>query len=268
VGRGCEREREREADTLHTARVALARLWHRPLIAPNSLHSQPFSPMTLPQLLLLLLCTPQSIHAAGAALHGLEAHSYGSRPEPAFSFSVSSSTGSRRRLQQAEQEQGSERASLTYAGADAHGGSISFSSTSAVRPEVVSLDELPFVLALSCSRLGPGSTRLALAVAGAGGEAAALSWGAGTLLVGGPQWGCLGGSAAAGGQQELPQGGPAPFYLCITAEPAVAAPSGSFLFQGSLRVSAIVLTAEPVSLAAAFHSLDFQLERLAAPAEE
>ena len=119
---------------------------------------------------LLLLCTPQSIHAEQLLLHGLEEHAYGARPEPAFSFSVSSAptTGSRRRLQAEQAELGSELASLTYAGADAHGGTISFSSTSAVRPEVVSLDEAAAFDALLVDVGAGGGTEITHFVASAG----------------------------------------------------------------------------------------------------
>jgi hypothetical protein len=129
-----------------------------------------------------------------------------------------------------------------FEGGDAHGGWVSFASTSAVRPEVVSLDQLPFVLAAACREGG-----LTLALAGPGGEAAAMEWAPGTLLVGGPQWGCGGGGA--------------PFYLRVTRPGGVRAKRGAFLFHGSADVAALDFGVEAAPVSAAFEHLSFSLAR-------
>jgi hypothetical protein len=196
-------------------------------------------------------------------LGGLAAHAGGSRPDPLWSFephgAPGDARGAARRLWAGMG--GGEGAPLRptappsdgapaggadgvvhheFEGGDSHGGWVSFESSSAVRPEVVSLDALPFVLAAACTE---GS--LFLAVAGAGGEAAAAAWAPGTLLVGGPQWGC----------------GGAPFYLRVTAPGGVRVKRGAMLFHGSTDVAALDFGVMREGPGAAFDHLSFSLSR-------
>ena len=193
-------------------------------------------------------------------LGGLEAQAGGSRPEPFFSFHPHGAGGAavggaaRRALIEGEPpappppgvSDGDDESAVVhhaFEGGDAHGGWVSFSSSSAVRREVVALDALPFVLAAACREGG-----LALALEGAGGEAAAADWAPGTLLVGGPQWGCDG----------------APFYLRVTKGGSVRAKRGAFVFHGSADVLAVDFEVEPVPMGAAFDHLSFQVSRASA----
>lgn len=203
----------------------------------------------------LSVCTSSPTTSAGSSLEGLGALAFAGRPSAAHSFVAApppdEGRGARRASAGTPAGAAAAPRALSFNGVDAHGGHVAFESRSVVRPEVVSLDDLDFVLAAACDADGGG---IALAVAGPGGEAVALSWPPGTLLVGGSQWGC----APAPGEA------PAPLYLRVAAAPRVASPRGGALFHGSLDVAFVHCATERAHVAAAFDHLSFSLARTAA----